>query len=386
MAESKTMTKGGAKTAYNRAMYGTAIPNVKDIRGFEVGQKKREMYQAAIDAGVSEEDAKAQVEGSGLGSVTPRLDRSAYEETQRQERLADKAASAPPVKKDMRVEQLIRKFKGQAPLAETPQQFASQIETSKGFGQQSALLTPAGVSRAKESAIAAGLSPTEAQSQIDAAASYLKTTRDKARSITKGLMESPTPEYGIGVFKPADKAATPVADKPYKFQGPPSPRAPKSLVIPSQTVEKEQETSSSFPIAGAANVIGKAATTGVGGIGSNVTKATNALTQASLPRLGSGATTAAQDSAAVLNKAKDVARANLALKEASIVSKLAGPASGVGKALGSLGALAGKANKLKEVYQTVRFFGDKDYQDKTIKEMSDFGGRGSKAFGSEGAE
>jgi hypothetical protein len=121
-------------------------------------------------------------------------------------------------------------------------------------------------------------------------------------------------------------------------------------------------------------------------VGANAAKASAALTQASLPRLGSGPTTAADDVAAVLNKAKDVAKANLSAKQAEIVAKIAGPASRVVGALSTstLGKLAGKANKAKEVYQTVRFFGDKEYQDETIKEMEDFGERGRKAFGSEG--
>ena len=57
----------------------------------------------------------------------------------------------------------------------------------------------------------------------------------------------------------------------------------------------------------------------------------------------------------------------------------------MGGALGTLGKFAGGANKLKELYHTGRFFGNKDYQDETIKEMSDFGERGAKAFGSEGS-
>lgn len=382
-AKEGNLSKGAARTEYNRQVFNTAIPNVADKRKLQEGQRKQETYQAAIDSGASEEEALAAVKGSGEGSITPKLDRTAYDAARRQERLSAEAAAAPPVKQDLRVAQLIRKFKGQAPLAETPDQFTAQLETSKGYGEQSALLTPAGRSRATESAIAAGLSPTEAQAQIDQSVeSLLKDSRDKAR-ITKGLMESPTPEYGIGVFKPAGSAA--VADKPYVFQVPPFTRTSKPLIIPDRTTEGEeqQKTSSSFPIAGAANVLGKAATAVVN-VGSNVPKATEALAQASLPRLGSGATTAAQDSAAILNKARDVARANLALKEAGILSKLVGPASVVGKGLGTLGKVAGFANKAKEVYQTSKFFADKDYQDEAIKEMSDFGERGSKAFGSEG--
>jgi len=365
--------------------FGSNAPSATDVKKYEGEQTKKRIYDTIIEGGASEAEASAAVKGSGIGSVTPRLDKMAYDEEQRQQRLATEGAGAPP-KKDLRVQQLIRSFKGQAPLAETPEQFALQVETSKGYGEKSALLTPAGKARATESAIAAGLSPTEAQAQINAAtASLLKDVSEKSR-ITKGLTESPTPDYGIGVFKPAGKAATPVTDKPPETPAPTAPRKPR--IIPEQPAAEEAQKPQGIlpdaPIVGTANVLGKAATTAVDAVGANAAKASAALTQASLPRLGSGPTTAADDAAAVLNKAKDVAKANLSAKQADIVAKIAGPASRVGGALSTLGKLAGKANKAKEVYQTVRFFGDKEYQDETIKEMEGFGERGRKAFGSEG--
>lgn len=367
--------------------FGSNAPSATDVKKYEGEETKKRIYDTAIAGGASEAEASAAVKGSGIGSVTPRLDKMAYDEEQRQQRLATEGAGAPP-KRDLRVEQLIRSFKGQAPLAETPLQFAAQVETSKGYGEKSALLTPAGKARATESAIAAGLSPTEAQAQINAAtASLLKDVSEKAR-ITKGLTESPTPDYGIGVFKPAGKAATPVEDKPDGTPAPAPTAPPKPLIIPEQpAAEEAQKPQGVLPdglYAGTANVLGKAATTAVESVGANAAKTAEALKQASLPRLGSGTTTAADDAAAVLNKVKDVAKANLNAKQAEIVAKVLGPASRVGGALSSLGKLAGKANKAKEIYHGIRFYGDKEYQDETIKEMEDFGERGRKAFGSEG--
>ena len=368
--------------------FGSNAPSATDVKKYEGEETKKRIYDTAIAGGASEAEASAAVKGSGIGSVTPRLDKMAYDEEQRQQRLATEGAGAPP-KRDLRVEQLIRSFKGQAPLAETPLQFAAQVETSKGYGEKSALLTPAGKARATESAIAAGLSPTEAQAQINAAtASLLKDVSEKSR-ITKGLTESPTPDYGIGVFKPAGQAAPPVADKPPETPAPAPTAPPKPpLIIPEQpAAEEAQKPQGVLPdglYAGTANVLGKAATTAVDAVGANAAKATEALKQASLPRLGNGPTTAADDAAAVLNKVKDVAKANLNAKQAEIVAKIAGPASRVGRAVGALGSLASKANKAKEIYHGVRFYRDKEYQDETIKEMEDFGERGRKAFGSEG--
>jgi len=257
-------SRGKVKTEANRSFFGTAIPNVKDIRSYEAGQKKQEVYQAAINSGASEDQAKAQVAGSGYGSITPNLDRSAYEESQRQNRLAEETASAPPVKKDLQMQQLIRSFKGLAPLAETPEQFASQIETSKGFGEKSALLTPAGKSRATESAIAAGLSPNEAQSQIRAATeSLLKDTRDKVR-ITQGLSEYPKFNYNAipAPTTPATTAATvvpPVVKAPMKPTSGALPTTPTGTTADTDIPESFTELAKGA--VGDLNLIGPAAAT-----------------------------------------------------------------------------------------------------------------------------
>jgi hypothetical protein len=206
-----------------------AIPNVTEKRAAEAQQKKQEIYQQAIASGASEQDAVKAAEGSGYGSTTPRLDKMAFDEEQRQERLAEETAGAPPVKKDLRVAQLIRKFKGQAPLAETPEQFAAQINTSAGYGEKSAMFTPAGVARAVESGVASGLSPVQARAQIDAAtASILKDVGDRAR-ITSGLTGSALPPIstaGLTPFAPTGKATPAATTKPYVFQGPPESAKP----------------------------------------------------------------------------------------------------------------------------------------------------------------
>ena len=215
-----------------------AIPNVTEKRAAEAQQKKQTIYQSAIDSGVSEAEAIRQAEGSGYGSVTPRLDRMAYDEEQRQERLKSEAASAPPVKKDLRVQQLIRKFKGQAPLAETPEQFAAQINTSAGYGEESAMFTPAGKARAVESGVASGLSPTQAQAQIDVAtASILKDVGDRTR-IVSGLGVTPTPVGGTGMVFKAETKTNPTTTVSPEATPPTKPTKPAGRE-PEATVPKE---------------------------------------------------------------------------------------------------------------------------------------------------
>lgn len=229
------------RQAYNKSVYGTNIPSATAKKKQEEQLTKRRLFDTAIESGATEEEAAAEVKGSGIGSVTPRLDQAAYAESQRQAGAG--AASPESGDKYLRVKQLVRKFKGQAPLAETPEQFASQLEASKGFGAESALLTGAGRARATESAIASGLSPAEAQSQINTAADVLRSARDKGK-ITKGLMESVTPDYGVGVFKSADKTTPKAAvPAPYAFQGPPESAKPKVGVSATPRVaEVDEET------------------------------------------------------------------------------------------------------------------------------------------------
>jgi hypothetical protein len=215
-----------------------AILNVTEKRAADAQQKKQLIYESAINSGMPEAEAIKQAEGSGYGSATPRLDKMAYDEAQRQERLKSEGAGAAPVKKDLRVQQLIRSFKGQAPLAETPEQFAAQINTSAGYGEESAMFTPAGKARAVESAVAAGLSPVQARAQIDAAtASILKDVGDRTR-IVSGLGVTPTPVGGTGMMFKAETKTTPTTTVSPEATPPTKPPKPAGRE-PEATVPKE---------------------------------------------------------------------------------------------------------------------------------------------------
>lgn len=247
-----------------KEIYGTNIPSATAVKQYEDEQAKRRIYDAAVAGGVSEADATAAAEGSGFGSSTPRLDKMAYDEEQRQKRLASTGIETPRVRADLSVRQLIRRFKGQAPLAETPLQFAAQIETSKGYGGESALLTPAGKMRATESAIAAGLSPAEAQAQINAAsASLLKDVSEKAR-ITKGLSEPLAPSISTAGLTPTSKPTPAATEIPETTPVKPTKTTDTAPAV--KTVVEAPEIISGAP----ESEIGKAAA--IGTVGSVVLK------------------------------------------------------------------------------------------------------------------
>ena len=331
-----------------------AILNVTEKRAAEAQQKKQEIYQQAIASGSSEQDAAKAAEGSGYGSATPRLDKMAFDEAQRQERLKTQGAAAPPAKKDLRVEQLIRKFKGQAPLAETPEQFAAQINTSAGYGEESAMFTPAGVARAVESGVASGLSPVQARAQIDAAtASILKDVGDRAR-ITSGLTGSALPSIstaGLTPLAPTGKSTPAATTKPYVFQGPPE-SAKGTLDTTSETPEEVEKISGApeSPTAQAARFGGVAQVGLVRGLGAGATQAEKkaaGLTKSALEKTVASETLDAAGEVALKGSADLTEAAKLTKQQALAAERM----SKVAQGLVTPDEVASNADELKRLKQ-----------------------------------
>jgi len=331
-----------------------AILNVTEKRAAEAQQKKQEIYQQAIASGSSEQDAVKAAESSGYGSATPRLDKMAFDEAQRQERLKAEGAAAPPAKKDLRVEQLIRKFKGQAPLAETPEQFAAQINTSAGYGEESAMFTPAGVARAVESGVASGLSPVQARAQIDAAtASILKDVGDRTR-ITSGLTGSALPPIstaGLTPLAPTGKATPAATTKPYVFQGPPE-SAKGTLDTTSETPEEVEKISGApeSPTAQAARFGGVAQVGLVRGLGAGATQAEKkaaGLTKSALEKTVASETLDAAGEVALKGSADLTEAAKLTKQQALAAERM----SKVAQGLVTPDEVASNADELKRLKQ-----------------------------------
>ena len=331
-----------------------AILNVTEKRAAEAQQKKQEIYQQAIASGSSEQDATKAAEGSGYGSATPRLDKMAFDEAQRQERLKAEGAAAPPAKKDLRVEQLIRKFKGQAPLAETPEQFASQINTSAGYGEESAMFTPAGVARAVESGVASGLSPVQARAQIDAAtASILKDVGDRTR-IVSGLTGSalpPIPTAGLTPLAPTGKATPAATTKPYVFQGPPE-SAKGTLDITSETPEEVEKISGApeSEIGRSARILGTAQVAATRGLGAGATQAEKKAAELTKTALGKTVASETLDAAGevALKGSADLTEAAKLTKQQALAAERM---SKVAQGLVTPDEVASNADELKRLKQ-----------------------------------
>lgn len=384
------MSSREQRRGFNQAIYRTNNPRSEDVKLREEELSRQQIVEQAIQSGKSREEAEAYAKGSGLGSSTRNLDKAALAQSQagtssdlgRFKTYGDKST--------FETQQALRKFRGEAPLAVDQQDFSKQIELSSAFKEKSALLTDTGKARAYQSGIAAGLNPADAKSQVEAAADVLR------QSLSKAKEQAPAPVTAIpqpvGPTRTAEMMATGYI-KSLSGKSADAAAAPKSVAarmtnIPS-TVAQEEEVEKgvldAIPnVAGAANVMGKAATTGVAKVGEAATKATEQAAKAAAPRLGSGTMTASEKAAAVLNQARDVAKANLAAKEAGILSRLAGPASAIGKVAGTIGNVARTGNIIKEIYQGGRMIGDEKYREESIKEMEGFGERGRQAFGAGG--
>jgi hypothetical protein len=399
LAQAKQMDERTARQTYNLSTYGTNQPNVEDVKKNADLTRQQNLYQSSVAQGATPEEARAAAQSLGVGSATPRLDKMAYDESQRQDKLGGTPNSdlgrfkTYGDKSTFETQQALRSLRGEAPLANNAQEFQKQLAKSSSFNEKSALQTEGGQARALQSGMAAGLSQADTQSMIDEAnknilqgmkekATFAAKDKQQAQAITAGLM-------GSGAYN-ANSMANPFTPKATAASAinattTPSttPLAKSFTYTPTTQIEETQQ--SSIPnVAGAANVMGKAVTTGVAKVGEAATKATEQAAKAAIPRLGSGTMTAAEEAAAVLNQARDVAKANLAMKEAGILSKLAGPASAIGKYAGMAGSIASKANLAKEIYQGGRVAFDEKYRNQAIDEMNKYGEEGAKAFGSEG--
>ena len=331
-----------------------AILNVTEKRAAEAQQKKQLIYESAINSGMPEAEAIKQAEGSGYGSATPRLDKMAYDEAQRQERLRSEGAAASPVKKDLRVQQLIRKFKGQAPLAENQEQFAAQINTSAGYGEESAMFTPAGVARAVESGVASGLSPVQARAQIDAAtASILKDVGDRTR-IVSGLTGSTLPPISTAGLAPTGKATPATTTKPYVFQGPPESAKPTggASTATAETPEVIEKISGApeSPTARAARFGGVAQIGLVRGLGAGATQAEKKaaeLTKSALEKTVASETLDAAGEVALKGSADLTEAAKLTKQQALAAERM----SKVAQGLVTPDEVASNADELKRLKQ-----------------------------------
>jgi hypothetical protein len=166
---------------------------------------KRDLYQQGIELGMDEEAAAQLVKNSGIGSVTPNLDRwQARNNAQGKgedlggfKTYGDKSA--------FEAKNAVRKLQGLAPIAEplpADQEFLVNLEKSASFGAESALVgdkAPKGQARAFEAGIRAGYSPEETR----------KLIADTAARITGVVDQQKEKQQFVSDFAEAGKGAVP---------------------------------------------------------------------------------------------------------------------------------------------------------------------------------
>jgi hypothetical protein len=163
---------------------------------------KRDLYQQGIELGMDEEAAAQLVKNSGIGSVTPNLDRwQARNNAQGKgedlggfKTYGDKSA--------FEAKNAVRKLQGLPPIAEplpADQEFLVNLEKSASFGAESALVgdkAPKGQARAFEAGVRAGYSPEETRKLIADTAARITGVVDQRKEEQQPATptQQPTPK------------------------------------------------------------------------------------------------------------------------------------------------------------------------------------------------
>jgi hypothetical protein len=199
-AAEEEMLRQKAEQLRMEELQGSKIISSEQKKAILEKEARNKIYNEAIETGKTAEQAAQEVADSGIGSITPNLDRFKAENR--------KLAESRQVKQEQELggfktygdkatfeaKNAIRKLRGQEPLAEplpANKQFLVDLEKSASFGTESALVgskAPKGQARAFEAGIRAGYTPEETRKLIS----------DTAARIT-----------GVVDNKPAEPAATP---------------------------------------------------------------------------------------------------------------------------------------------------------------------------------
>lgn len=215
---------------------------------------KQGIYQQAIESGLTEEQARQKVAQSGIGSVTPNLDRWAAqsgmeqaifrgptrplteEEKAEQDRMVYGGSKNAPQsdlgrfktygdKSAFEAKNAVRKLQGLPPIPEplpADQQFLVDLEKSASFGAESALVGDKalkGQARAFEAGIRAGYSPEETRKLIADTAARITGIVDQRKEEQQPT--TPTPQT-----TPKSPAQAPFFEQVYnQFRSPTTPAA-----------------------------------------------------------------------------------------------------------------------------------------------------------------
>ena len=191
---------------------------------------KQGIYQQAIESGYTEEEARQMVGDSGIGSVTPNLDRwqAQSRSQERDEDLGNFKTYGD--KSAFEAKNAIRKLQGLPPIPEplpADRQFLVDLEKSASFGAESALVgdkAPKGQARAFEAGIRAGYSPEQVRKLIaDTAARIVGgSTGSQQKEDQQPTPKSPAPQFFEQVYNqfkaPEEREPTPKSPAPQFFE------------------------------------------------------------------------------------------------------------------------------------------------------------------------
>jgi hypothetical protein len=246
--EQKRLIREQKKEASGRAELertaGSKIVPAEMRQAAEEKNTRASIKKQALESGMSEDQANRAVAESGVGSVTPRLDRMAGE----QRRLEESRAANPDPnlqgfktygdKARFETQNAIRKLQGRQQLTpDTPEQFQKDIGTSMGFGEKSALLTPEGQARAIGKGVKSGLSPEAANAAVQRAFKTLSAVKPK----------TPPEQYG----PPKELANVAAAATTTAAPKPPSATQTAAAELPTQTPEQAVREQVGNVVAGA---------------------------------------------------------------------------------------------------------------------------------------
>jgi len=200
----------------NLRIYGTRIPKAEAKQERDELLTKGKIYAEAIESGMSDSEAQLAVKKSGIGSITPKLDRAVnyQNSTDAGEANALGGFKTYGDKSTFEAKNAVRKLQGLAPIAEplsADKQFLVDLEKSASFGAESALVgskAPKGQARAFEAGIRAGYTPEETRKSISDTAARITGIADQQEK--KQQFVSDFAGAGKGVVPQPDGMLTPV--------------------------------------------------------------------------------------------------------------------------------------------------------------------------------
>jgi hypothetical protein len=221
---------------------GSNIVSAEMEKEVQERQAKRNIYQQAIESGLTEDQARQKITDSGIGSVTPNLDRWAASSKSSTAQSRDLGTfKTYGDKSAFEAKNAVRKLQGLDPIAEplpADKEFLVNLEKSASFGADSALVgdkATKGQARAFEAGIRAGYTPEETRKLIaDTAARITGVVDQQAQDEQQPTAPTPQPT-------PKSPAQPPFFEQVYnQFKTPDTPTPQPTPKSPAQPPFFEQ--------------------------------------------------------------------------------------------------------------------------------------------------